>query len=107
VPVAVAADLVGQPFEHQHLVSPRTQRLHDHLELQFLLVAERVRPEVVGQGAVRREHDDEALAPFPVFPDRPGGQAAHAAEEGQGGGGETEVADKITARMMNVLHDNK
>ena len=54
-----------------------------------------IRPEVLGEGAVGAEHDDEALAAL-----RCGcsGEAGEAGEEGKGGGGEAEVAEELAAR---------
>ena len=73
VAVAVAADLVVDAVEHERLALEWLERLEDRLELEgFALL---VRPELIRQRAIRREHDDQPLAALAEAARRQAGQA--------------------------------
>ena len=92
VTVAVAPDLVAESLQHEHALLEPGQGLEDGLELfewaRFIL------PEIGGQGSVGRENNDETLPAGSRFSRLQAGEAGY---EGQGGGRETEVTEKVTA----------
>jgi hypothetical protein len=102
VTVAVAADAVGEALQQEHALLVVLEGFQDGLELsQFTRL---VRPEVRREGAVWREHDDEAL---------PGGgvlcpvEAGQTGDEGEGRGREAEVAEKSAAGSHDHQEERK
>ena len=91
VVVAVAADFVEDALEHQRAILERRERFEDGLEIQL---TRSIRPELVGQRAVRREHDDEPLASLRK---RSARERRQAREKWHRGGGDSEVAEELAA----------
>ena len=98
VAVAVAADFVVNALQHERPVLERRERFEDGFESE---IPRGVRPEFVGQCAIRREHDDQPLA---TLRKRRPGERGQAREEWQRGGGDSEVAEELAA--VEVHHGN-
>jgi hypothetical protein len=92
VGVAVAANPVADAVQEERAVLERLQRLDALLERE--LVARLVRPEGVGEDAVGREHDDEALLARRLICEP---QAGEVQDEWDGSGAEAEVAQEVAA----------
>ena len=93
VSITVAADLVVDPLQGQHLFLERLQRLENAFELKLLALA--LRPEFPRNGAVGREHDDEALLLLSIGSG--GHESGQTGEERQRSGRYAEIPEEMAA----------
>ena len=95
VAVAIATDFVGDAMEDEGLLFEGFERLQDGAELE--LGSSFLRPELLGQGAIGREHDDQ---PLTALRSGSAGDTGQSGQEGQCGSGDAQVAEELAAMEM-------